>query len=192
MTLGPTLKMGGVIGVIAIVCGFWLWFFLTCCILIAMEGCSAMVCFPLAPPTRSWSCDGTNAHHSCTLFVCSGSRRSPSTPSSRATCSRRFLSLRCWRRTRGWRAPSGSMRRSTPPKAETSTTPCCGGKMTSCSISRYLQKIFACMRSNRDLAPEAAEKDIPCPQCAGRGCPLFVYVMPVFPGPFPGCPWGPP
>lgn len=43
MTLGPTLKMGGVIGVIAIVCGFWLWFFLTCCILIAMEGCSAML-----------------------------------------------------------------------------------------------------------------------------------------------------
>jgi V-type H+-transporting ATPase subunit a len=43
MTLGPTLKMGGVIGVFAIVCGFWLWFFLSCCILIAMEGCSAML-----------------------------------------------------------------------------------------------------------------------------------------------------
>ena len=103
-----------------------------------------------------------------------------------------FLSPHILEEDGGWRAPSGSMRRSTPPKAETSTTPCCGGKMTSCSISRYLQKIFACMRSNRDLAPEAAEKDIPCPQCAGRGCPLFVYVMPVFPGPFPGCPWGPP
>ena len=102
MTLGPTLKMGGVIGVIAIVCGFWLWFFLTCCILIAMEGCSAMVSLFWIPPARHGPCDGTNAHHSCTRFVCSGSRRSPSTPSSRATCSRRFLSLRCWRRTRGW------------------------------------------------------------------------------------------
>lgn len=43
MTLGPTLSMSGVIGVIAIVIGFGGWFFLTCAILIAMEGCSAML-----------------------------------------------------------------------------------------------------------------------------------------------------
>lgn len=67
------------------------------------------------------------------------------------------------------RAPSGSMRRSTPLRAETSTTPCCGGKMTSCSILRYLQKIFACTRTKENSSPEAAEKDIPRPLTAGGG-----------------------
>ncbi|KAK6824703.1 vacuolar ATP synthase 98 KDA subunit, partial [Apiospora arundinis] len=43
MTLGPTLSMSGPLGVAAIVIGFGGWFFLTCAILIAMEGCSAML-----------------------------------------------------------------------------------------------------------------------------------------------------
>ncbi|KAI0484472.1 V0/A0 complex, 116-kDa subunit of ATPase [Xylariaceae sp. FL0804] len=43
MTLGPSLSRTGVVGVIFIVCAFYLWFFLTCAILIAMEGCSAML-----------------------------------------------------------------------------------------------------------------------------------------------------
>ncbi|KAI0205455.1 V-type ATPase, V0 complex, 116kDa subunit family [Astrocystis sublimbata] len=43
MTLGPTLTMTGPVGVIMIFLGFGLWFVLTCAILIAMEGCSAML-----------------------------------------------------------------------------------------------------------------------------------------------------
>ncbi|KAJ2971254.1 hypothetical protein NUW58_g9469 [Xylaria curta] len=43
MTLGPTLTMKGPVGVIMIFLGFGLWFNLTCAILIAMEGCSAML-----------------------------------------------------------------------------------------------------------------------------------------------------
>ncbi|KID98737.1 vacuolar ATP synthase 98 kDa subunit, partial [Metarhizium majus ARSEF 297] len=43
MTLGPTLKMSGVLGVIMIVAGFYLWFFLTIAILVCMEGTSAML-----------------------------------------------------------------------------------------------------------------------------------------------------
>ena len=43
MTLDGALDKSGVIGVIMIVVGFYLWFFLTCAILIAMEGCSAML-----------------------------------------------------------------------------------------------------------------------------------------------------
>ncbi|GAP85506.1 putative V-type proton ATPase subunit a [Rosellinia necatrix] len=43
MTLGPTLTKTGVLGVIMIFLAFGLWFVLTCCILIAMEGCSAML-----------------------------------------------------------------------------------------------------------------------------------------------------
>ncbi|KAI1506120.1 V-type proton ATPase subunit A [Biscogniauxia marginata] len=43
MTLGPALTRPGVVGVIAIVAMFYLWFFLSCAILIAMEGCSAML-----------------------------------------------------------------------------------------------------------------------------------------------------
>ncbi|KAH8677571.1 V-type ATPase, V0 complex, 116kDa subunit family [Xylariales sp. PMI_506] len=43
MTLGPALGKTGVAGVIGIVVMFYLWFFLTCAILIAMEGCSAML-----------------------------------------------------------------------------------------------------------------------------------------------------
>ncbi|KAI1488996.1 V-type proton ATPase subunit A [Biscogniauxia mediterranea] len=43
MTLGPSLSRPGVVGVIAIVVMFYLWFFLSCAILIAMEGCSAML-----------------------------------------------------------------------------------------------------------------------------------------------------
>ncbi|KAI0136952.1 V-type ATPase, V0 complex, 116kDa subunit family [Xylariales sp. AK1849] len=43
MTLGPALARPGVIGVIGIVIMFYLWFFLTLAILIAMEGCSAML-----------------------------------------------------------------------------------------------------------------------------------------------------
>ena len=55
MTLGPTLAMTGVTGVIMIVVAFYLWFFLSCAILICMEGCSAMVSPPcttrwLSPP----------------------------------------------------------------------------------------------------------------------------------------------
>jgi len=45
MTLGPSLTRTGVIGVIMIFLAFGLWFCLTCAILIAMEGCSAMVSF---------------------------------------------------------------------------------------------------------------------------------------------------
>ena len=43
MTLGPALKMTGVTGVIMIVICFYMWFFLTLCILVMMEGTSAMV-----------------------------------------------------------------------------------------------------------------------------------------------------
>ncbi|KAI1269975.1 V-type ATPase, V0 complex, 116kDa subunit family [Xylariaceae sp. FL1019] len=43
MTLGPSLKRTGAVGVVMIVLGFGLWFVLTCAILIAMEGCSAML-----------------------------------------------------------------------------------------------------------------------------------------------------
>ncbi|PTB80763.1 V0/A0 complex, 116-kDa subunit of ATPase [Trichoderma longibrachiatum ATCC 18648] len=43
MTLGPCLAKGGVLGVIMIVCGFYLWFFLTIAILVCMEGTSAML-----------------------------------------------------------------------------------------------------------------------------------------------------
>ncbi|EFY91023.1 vacuolar ATP synthase 98 kDa subunit [Metarhizium acridum CQMa 102] len=43
MTLGPTLKTPGVLGVVMIVAGFYLWFFLTIAILVCMEGTSAML-----------------------------------------------------------------------------------------------------------------------------------------------------
>ncbi|OAA43755.1 vacuolar ATP synthase 98 kDa subunit [Metarhizium rileyi] len=43
MTLGPTLKTPGVVGVFMIVVGFYLWFFLTIAILVCMEGTSAML-----------------------------------------------------------------------------------------------------------------------------------------------------
>ena len=50
MTLGPSLAMPGVGGVIMIVVAFYLWFFLSCAILICMEGCSAMVSSTSAVP----------------------------------------------------------------------------------------------------------------------------------------------
>ncbi|KAG6016384.1 H(+)-transporting V0 sector ATPase subunit a [Claviceps pusilla] len=43
MTIANTLTMGGVVGVIMIVVGFYLWFFLTIAILVCMEGTSAML-----------------------------------------------------------------------------------------------------------------------------------------------------
>ncbi|KAG4220609.1 V-type proton ATPase subunit a [Phytophthora cactorum] len=43
MTLGPTLSKPGPLGVVMIVVAFYLWFFLSCAILICMEGCSAML-----------------------------------------------------------------------------------------------------------------------------------------------------
>ncbi|KAJ0165853.1 V-type proton ATPase subunit a [Colletotrichum tanaceti] len=43
MTLGPALKFNGVIGAIAIVVIFYMWFFLTIAILVMMEGTSAML-----------------------------------------------------------------------------------------------------------------------------------------------------
>ncbi|KAI4867176.1 V0/A0 complex, 116-kDa subunit of ATPase [Hypoxylon rubiginosum] len=43
MTLGPSLAKPGVVGVIMTVIAFYLWFFLSCAILICMEGCSAML-----------------------------------------------------------------------------------------------------------------------------------------------------
>jgi V-type H+-transporting ATPase subunit a len=43
MTLGPCLNWGGILGVIMIVFGFVGWFFLTICILVLMEGTSAML-----------------------------------------------------------------------------------------------------------------------------------------------------
>ena len=49
MTLGPSLAKPGVVGVIMVVVTFYLWFFLSCAILICMEGCSAMVSFPQPP-----------------------------------------------------------------------------------------------------------------------------------------------
>ncbi|KAG5984202.1 H(+)-transporting V0 sector ATPase subunit a [Claviceps digitariae] len=43
MTIANTLTMDGVVGVIMIVVGFYLWFFLTIAILVCMEGTSAML-----------------------------------------------------------------------------------------------------------------------------------------------------
>ncbi|TQN69257.1 V-type proton ATPase subunit a [Colletotrichum shisoi] len=43
MTLGPALKFDGIIGAIAIVVIFYMWFFLTIAILVMMEGTSAML-----------------------------------------------------------------------------------------------------------------------------------------------------
>ncbi|KAM3528144.1 hypothetical protein NHJ13051_002570 [Beauveria bassiana] len=43
MTIGLCLPMTGVVGVIAIVIGFYMWFFLTIAILVCMEGTSAML-----------------------------------------------------------------------------------------------------------------------------------------------------
>ncbi|KAL6892246.1 vacuolar ATP synthase subunit A [Trichoderma evansii] len=43
MTIGPCLTKPGVLGVIMIVIGFYLWFFLTIAILVCMEGTSAML-----------------------------------------------------------------------------------------------------------------------------------------------------
>ncbi|KAI5858300.1 V0/A0 complex, 116-kDa subunit of ATPase, partial [Durotheca rogersii] len=43
MTLGPSLSKPGVLGVIMVVVTFYMWFFLSCAILICMEGCSAML-----------------------------------------------------------------------------------------------------------------------------------------------------
>ncbi|KAG6304023.1 H(+)-transporting V0 sector ATPase subunit a [Claviceps aff. purpurea] len=43
MTIANTLAMEGVVGVLMIVVGFYLWFFLTIAILVAMEGTSAML-----------------------------------------------------------------------------------------------------------------------------------------------------
>ncbi|GJD01486.1 V-type proton ATPase subunit a [Colletotrichum higginsianum] len=43
MTLGPALKFNGIIGAIAIVVIFYMWFFLTIAILVMMEGTSAML-----------------------------------------------------------------------------------------------------------------------------------------------------
>ncbi|RYP16155.1 hypothetical protein DL765_005292 [Monosporascus sp. GIB2] len=43
MTLGPSLSKPGVAGVIMIVLSFYMWFTLSCSVLIAMEGCSAML-----------------------------------------------------------------------------------------------------------------------------------------------------
>ncbi|KAK6225800.1 V-type proton ATPase subunit A [Colletotrichum tabaci] len=43
MTLGPALKFNGIVGAIAIVVIFYMWFFLTIAILVMMEGTSAML-----------------------------------------------------------------------------------------------------------------------------------------------------
>ncbi|EFQ31651.1 hypothetical protein CGRA01v4_01365 [Colletotrichum graminicola] len=43
MTLGPALKFEGIVGAIAIVVVFYMWFFLTIAILVMMEGTSAML-----------------------------------------------------------------------------------------------------------------------------------------------------
>lgn len=92
MTLGPVLAKPGVIGVIGIVIMFYMWFFLTCAILIAMEGCSAMVS-RLHPLLLRYYVAGPAdmSLPSCTPSVCSGSRPNPSTPSLRVTCLHRFL-----------------------------------------------------------------------------------------------------
>ena len=78
------------------------------------------------------------------------------------------------------RAPSGCMRRSTPPRAETSTTPCCGGKMTSRSILRYLQKIFACTRTKENSSPRSRRERHPPPADCGRGCLLLLFSLGLF------------
>lgn len=81
MTIGPCLSWGGVIGVIMIVCGFFLWFFLSMssdalfpilvltnaaiCILVLMEGTSAMVSYPSPYPTP-FLCPLTPARESTT------------------------------------------------------------------------------------------------------------------------------
>lgn len=43
MTLGPALTTPGVVGVIMIVVCFYMWFFLSIAVLVAMEGTSAML-----------------------------------------------------------------------------------------------------------------------------------------------------
>lgn len=43
MTLGIAFSMGGVVGIIATVCLFYLWFVLTVMVLCVMEGTSAML-----------------------------------------------------------------------------------------------------------------------------------------------------
>ncbi len=53
MTLGPSLTRTGILGVIMIFLAFGLWFCLTCAILIAMEGCSAMVSSLRMPRPKS-------------------------------------------------------------------------------------------------------------------------------------------
>lgn len=87
MTLGPSLSMPGVTGVIMIVVAFYLWFFLSCAILIAMEGCSAMVSTgsTTAICRRLFSVYA-NTLYSCTRYVCNGSKHSRSMRNSLATC----------------------------------------------------------------------------------------------------------
>jgi len=50
MTLAPALKTTGIGGALYIVAMFYMFFTLSCIILIVMEGVSAMVCWPPLPP----------------------------------------------------------------------------------------------------------------------------------------------
>ena len=93
MTLNQVFDIGGVLGVFAIFCGFYLWFFLTIAILCVMEGTSAM----LHSLRLHWV--SSRSTHSSTLQLLTKSRSKPcrntswatvfrSSPSASSFCSR--------------------------------------------------------------------------------------------------------
>lgn len=99
MTLGPALKMTGLVGGVYIVIMFTVFFVLSCIILIIMEGVSAMVSRP-GLGRRSAQVDRAEAltwRASFTRSAWPGSSPFPSSPSSGAGRSLHSLLRRCWR-----------------------------------------------------------------------------------------------